>query len=159
MRGHSLWHRSRDLQNLETWRQRLGWASPPERRSLMAFPGDSLPHGVGAANSGLHSTSCRSSDAGEVHSLGQKHKRCNIFSCNCLECSYCLFLAFNLAFHHPRLGVWTHTQSSVPPPRVNTTWNRLNIRSKAGTPGQALSAERAAALTALPRPTLNKQSS
>lgn len=44
------------------------WAGPH------AFPRDSLPHGVGAANSGLRSTNCRSSDAGEVHSLGRNTK-------------------------------------------------------------------------------------
>lgn len=34
---------------------------------------DTLPLGVGAAGSGLHSTGCRSSDGGEVHSLEENY--------------------------------------------------------------------------------------
>lgn len=69
MRGYSLCERHgpriRDPRP-RTWRDK-DWVDPPEKE---AFPGESSPHGVGAANSGLHSTSCRSSDGGEVHSLG-----------------------------------------------------------------------------------------
>lgn len=51
---------------------------PIREGASQLFLRDPSPHGVGAANSGLHSTSCRSSDAGEVHSLGRKYERCNI---------------------------------------------------------------------------------
>ena len=69
--------------DMETWRPRRhgdeDWAGH-QGRSPKDLPCDSLPHDVGAANFGLRSTSCRSSNAGEVHSLREKYKRCHNLS-------------------------------------------------------------------------------
>lgn len=110
------------------WRHgdRLGWPT--------GSPAVSLPHGVGAANSGLHSTNYRSSDEGEVRSLEQDTKGVTFSAEATCNAPVPSFLTLKLASSCPSLGVCphmhTHTHTATAPISI---FPRIKVKNRSRT--------------------------